>query len=126
MSEGIYDIDLLLSTFPLYKDWFIENAFGPQHSYADFSTSHLSLRSDDSHIRWLVIHSKGDTLVDMAQSEAMYKHLRQLTATSDIRVEKNMDTLDGDHNDILTGDDFIHLVSEFILRDSSFLEGNEA
>jgi hypothetical protein len=118
MSEGIYDIDLLLSHFPPYREWFIEPAFRPLQSYVDFSTTKFPLRS--SHIRWLVIHSKGDTLVDQLQSESMYKHLCELNeAAAGTLIAKNTDELDGEHNDVLRGKEFVDIVASFILDDFS-------
>jgi hypothetical protein len=117
VSEGIYDIDLLLSRFPSYRKWFIEPAFRPLQSYVDFSTTTLPLRT--SHIRWLLIHSKGDTLVDQQQSEAMYLHLCKLYSSAQTLIAKNLDDLDGEHNDILCRKDFVQIVTDFILNDSS-------
>ncbi|KAJ7903407.1 Alpha/Beta hydrolase protein [Mycena olivaceomarginata] len=70
MTEGIYDIDLLLAKFPDYRQWFIA---------ADASTTGLALREGSpENLRWLVIHSKGDTLVDQPQSDAIVAHLGTL------------------------------------------------
>jgi len=113
MSEGIYDMDLLLEHFPAYRDWFIEPAFGPHESFVQFSTTRLSLRN--STIRWLIIHSKGDTLVNMAQSKAMYQRLCELYE-SEAASHVAFDTeLDGEHNDILHGDTYIQIIKHFIL-----------
>ncbi|TFK42675.1 Alpha/Beta hydrolase protein [Crucibulum laeve] len=114
MSEGIYDIDLLLSRFPDYRDWFIEGAFGKWDSYATFAAIY-PLRNSDIH--WLIIHSKGDTLVDLSQSMAIYNHLRQqYAAKSDTHVSSNTDSLEEDHNDILNGDEFVKIVGDFVLH----------
>ncbi|KAK7014941.1 esterase lipase [Favolaschia claudopus] len=82
LSEGIYDIDQLLNRFPSYRGWFIAAAFGDRVSYEDVSTTRMVLRQRDAAVgeglRWLIIHSKGDTLVDQAQSDGMYEHLGAL------------------------------------------------
>lgn len=118
MSEGIYDIDTLIARFPSYRTWFIEAAFGDKPSYSEYSVTRLALRT--KLIRWLVIHSQGDTLVDTAQSEIMYKHLRELYGTSaDCFVTMDVDQLHADHNAILEEEVFVELVGDFILKDCS-------
>jgi hypothetical protein len=116
VSEGIYDIDLLLSSFPRYKEWFIAPTFGSRASYAKFSTSTFPLWNTD--IRWLVVHSKGDTLVNLPQSEIMYKHLYNLHDSNRMsgcaRVSKN-EELDEGHNEILRGDEYVRIVSTFVM-----------
>ncbi|KAK0459631.1 Alpha/Beta hydrolase protein [Desarmillaria tabescens] len=117
MSEGIYDIDTLITRFPSYRTWFIEAAFGGKPSYSDYSVTHLTLRTKS--IRWFVIHSKGDSLVDTAQSEIMYQHLHELYGTSAGFVTMDVDRLHADHNAILEGDAFVELVGQYILKDRS-------
>ncbi|KAJ7710004.1 alpha/beta-hydrolase [Mycena rosella] len=114
LSEGIYDIDLLLARFPEYRGWFIAAAFGDRESYADVSTTSLSLR-EGSDLRWLVIHSAGDTLVDMPQSDTMDAHLRGLYGpAADTRVARNFDQLDVDHDDVLRSPLFVDVVRAFV------------
>lgn len=121
MSEGVYDLDLLLSSFPSYREFFVEAAFGSRESYTEFSTTTFSLRTSRPQMRWLVIHSKGDSLVDQVQSDAIYKHLCQLHADiaeqADNLVFRNMDQLDEEHNIVLRGEPYIHIVGSFILED---------
>ncbi|KAJ7109282.1 Alpha/Beta hydrolase protein [Mycena epipterygia] len=113
LSEGIYDIDLLLTRFPAYRRWFIASAFGDHASYADVSTTRLPLR-EGSNLRWLVVHSTGDTLVDIPQSDAMYTHLRTLYgAEADARVARDVDRLDMEHSDVLQSPLFIDIVRAF-------------
>lgn len=109
LSEGLYDLDLLLQKFPNYRQWFIEPAFGSHASYAEFSVTKLPPRT--SAIKWLIIHSKGDTLVDMTQSLEMYRHLSSTQAT---QVVLNTQ-LDGEHDEILHSDAYIQIVSQFVL-----------
>ena len=137
-TEGIYDLDLLLSSFPAYKDWFIAPAFGHYGTYAPFSVTRYPFRGhqgmtgyDGTHIRWLIVHSKGDTLVDLKQAEAMYDHLRGLHPASvdDLaktesleaadeaslggKVTRNWVDVDVDHDDVL-GELCVKLISNFI------------
>lgn len=122
MSEGIYDIDLLLSSFPAYRDWFIEAAFGAQSSYPAASILALPLRA--AALRWLVIHSKGDTLVDLTQSEKMHARLCTLYGeAADSHVYINTDQLDGEHNDILHNGVYVKICANFITADAAQRRG---
>ncbi|KAG6814310.1 hypothetical protein H0H92_013435 [Tricholoma furcatifolium] len=113
MSEGIYDLDLLLRSFPAYREWFVQPAFGQYETYAQFSTTTLPLRDPD--IRWLIVHSKGDTLVDLTQSEAIYQHLCSLYPShTPTHVFSNMDQLTAEHNDILSGMEYVDIIKKFI------------
>lgn len=111
MSEGIYDIDLLLSSFPNYRDWFIEAAFGPRSTYRQVSVTTMNPRMEYNHLRWLIVHSKGDTLIDEAQSEAMYHHLLRNVS----HVTRNFEQLIEEHDDILKGLEFVKLVGQYIV-----------
>jgi acetyl esterase/lipase len=119
VSEGIYDLDVLLSSFPAYREWFLEDAFGKRESYAAFSVTTFPLRTQNPWTRWLVVHSKGDTLVDITQSNNIYNHLRQLHiavgASTDIFVTRSMDELEEGHNGILSGERFVQIVGNFLL-----------
>ncbi|THG95072.1 hypothetical protein EW026_g6514 [Hermanssonia centrifuga] len=126
LSEGIYDIDLLLRSFPGYREWFIAPSFDDRLSYASFNTLNYEFRQGVEHIRWLVIHSKGDTLVDEVQSEGIYKRLCALL--QDCKdgngnaalgsVERYWD-LTSEHNVILKEKEYPELVSQFVLRDTT-------
>ncbi|THU86420.1 alpha/beta-hydrolase [Dendrothele bispora CBS 962.96] len=121
LSEGIYDIDLLLSRFPTYREWFIAPAFGDKSSYPEFSATRLGLRKgqEKNDIRWLVIHSKGDTLVDLPQTDAMYTHLLRLYsehAPQPVMVSK-VDDLVEEHDQVLRSEGYLKLISDFILQD---------
>ncbi|KAI0831448.1 Alpha/Beta hydrolase protein [Trametes gibbosa] len=118
LSEGIYDIDAILHSFPGYKDWFIANAFGPHDTYTHVNVASYPARTDSEHIRWLIIHSKGDTLVDILQSQIMYAHLTGLAGgLPRPSVEKTFDELDQDHNDILRGSVYPRIVADFVAQD---------
>ncbi|KAG2756001.1 alpha/beta-hydrolase [Suillus brevipes Sb2] len=111
MSEGIYDIDLLLSSFPTYRAWFIEASFGRRSTYRDVSVTKTISRAEYHHLHWLIVHSKGDTLVDEAQSEAMYQHLLRNVP----HITKNFGELVEEHDDILKGVEFVKLVGQYII-----------
>lgn len=113
LTEGIYDLDLLLRSFPTYKEWFIANAFGDRESYGEFDVSSYDLRKGGEHLLWLLLHSRDDTLVDVAQGESMYGHLvGKFGAAS---VKKDWETLRGDHNPLLKTDAYYEAVTRFIL-----------
>ncbi|KAF9053569.1 alpha/beta-hydrolase [Hymenopellis radicata] len=114
LSAGIYDIDALLSRFPSYRMWFIENAFGDHDSYEQFSVTSLPARNTS--IRWLIAHSTDDELVDLPQSETMFRHLRQLYANIphvDTLVTKTVGSY-GQHNEMLEAEDYIDVVANFV------------
>ncbi|KAF8274965.1 hypothetical protein EI94DRAFT_1712087, partial [Lactarius quietus] len=118
-SEGIYNIDALLLSFPNYRDWFIANAFGEMSNYNQYSVTSTPLREGASHIHWIIIHSKGDTLVDVNQSQGMYEHLRSLhegNGGGSGRVLKSWDDLEDGHDAILQTRKFLQIVGDFILN----------
>lgn len=110
MSEGIYDIDLLLSSFSGYRSWFIENTFGQRDSFEDVSAIKATVDPNSQHIRWFIIHSKGDTLVDERQSEGMYDSLREKSCL----VSKSFDDLEDEHNKILISPKYIAMIDSYI------------
>ena len=112
MSEGIYDLDLLITSFPKSREGFIQRAFGIAESYSQFSVLTYPTRPSSA-ISWLLLHSKQDTLVDQIQSDAMYDHLFQLYPQN---VFRNVDDLTEEHNDVLRGDRYVELISQFIAR----------
>ncbi|KDQ60733.1 hypothetical protein JAAARDRAFT_151389 [Jaapia argillacea MUCL 33604] len=122
MSEGIYDIDLLLSSFPAYREWFIQDAFGKGVNYSEYSATRFPPRALDK-IQWLVVHSKGDSLVDIAQSETIYQHLcriyEEAVVSGDCSVTRNWDELDEEHNVLLRGDRYVQIIANFVLHVSS-------
>jgi len=120
MSEGIFDPDQLVSCFPQYRGWFVANAFGGNSRFSDFSVFNYPSREHIDSTRWLIIHSKGDTLIDVGQSQAMYEHISRLYLNQSLPVNKhvylNTDGLQVEHDDILKEDKYIEIVSSFILR----------
>ena len=114
MSEGIYDVDLLLKSFPTYREWFIANTFSDLDAYAAVNTSAYEMRQGGEDIRWLVVHSKGDTLVDEVQSQRMVAQLKTFkSATSHV---ESYFGLTHEHNDIFLEDRYHEVVSKFITR----------
>jgi len=111
LSEGIYDIPLLLRSFPDYLDWFIADAF-PTSPYPSVNT--LQPRSGATHMRWLILHSEADTLVDQVQSEAMVQHLSKHFPS----VQHDFHTLTVEHDELLSTPEYIQLVSSFLLSKS--------
>jgi acetyl esterase/lipase len=120
MSEGIYDLELLLESFPRYRDWFIRDAFGEDKPLSNYATTTYPLRDSSTHIQWLIIHSTGDHLIDFLQSEVIFNHLSlSYGSLADRFVFKNFDKLTGGHDDILTKDKdvetYTQIVRDFIL-----------
>jgi hypothetical protein len=116
-SEGIYDIDTLLKSFPNYRDWFIRETFGSLSTYDRYSVTRMALRDGARHIRWMIIHSKGDRLVDILQSQAIYDHLQSIYdggVQGGGQVAKIWDDLEDDHNEILQSGKYIQIVGDFI------------
>ena len=118
LSEGIYDVDALLRSFPDYKAWFIANTFGDRDAYPDVNVASHALRPGGEHIRWLVLHSSGDVLVDQLQSETMYAHLSAVTGTDPSSklpmVSRNFDELEEGHNELLKGSVYPRIVADFV------------
>ena len=119
MSEGIFDPDRLVSCFPQYREWFVANAFGGIAGFSDFSVFNYPSREHMDSTRWLIIHSKGDSLIDAGQSQAMYEHISRLYLKQNLPVEKHVcldtDELQAEHDDIFKEDKYIAMVSSFII-----------
>jgi len=100
-----------------YLEWFVGPTFGEDKSLSHFSTTKCILRDSSAHIRWLVIHSTGDRLVNLPQSEAILSHLSQLYGWQTTNfISKNFDELTGAHNDIITKANYIEIYTK-IVRD---------
>jgi acetyl esterase/lipase len=131
LVEGIYDLDLLLESFPSeYYRHFVQGAFSPStSSFAQYSVNHYTIRSG-SPISYFVIHSSEDTLVDIPQAEAMYAKLeseyerlghpinlihrgfseREVGGSGKL-VDKDDPWKLGDHNEMLKTKEFARLVA---------------
>ena len=119
MSEGIFDPDQLIACFPQYREWFVADAFGGISKFSDFSVFSYPSREHMDSTRWLIAHSKGDTLIDVGQSQAMYEHISRLYIKQNLPVDKHVylatDELQAEHDDIFREDKYIEMVSSFIL-----------
>ncbi|EIN07467.1 alpha/beta-hydrolase [Punctularia strigosozonata HHB-11173 SS5] len=119
VSEGIYDLDLLLASFPDYRGWFVEAAFGPP-PYERFDVTKYAEREGEREggIVWFVLHSTGDTLVDLVQSKAIVAGLG--ASVTDIlegqegRIKWDFGSLKEEHNDLLRGNTYVQLVGSFV------------
>ncbi|KLO12241.1 alpha/beta-hydrolase [Schizopora paradoxa] len=121
MSEGIYDIDLLIKNFPDYESGsygFIANTFGvrlgsstPEKKYADVSTTRYPARKDGKHLKWLIIHSKGDSLVDFAQSQSAFDHLK--SEFGEDEVQRDFEAITFEHNEMLKTKEYSDLVGGY-------------
>lgn len=112
-SEGIFDLDALIATFPDYRAWFIAAAFGPGPDYAQYNAAGWPLRDGGAHIEWLLLHSREDPLVDVNQAERMQAHLAKLDPA---RVVLELDTLTGEHDDVFATEAYVARVSAFAAR----------
>ncbi|KAL9538669.1 hypothetical protein MBANPS3_010763 [Mucor bainieri] len=108
--SGIYDIPLLVKTFPSYLD-FIEQAFGSNQS-AFYNASPISKSSDPSNKQKPIIiaHSPEDSLIDEDQARVMDQHLKTLQHEN---IVLDM-TLSGDHYDIMKTEKLKHLVKRLL------------
>lgn len=79
--EGIYDVPALADRWPTYPGWFLNGAFGSNRSL--WPSASPTRRKVLSRAPWLLVHSKGDELVDMGQTDGFAAHLR----ASGVRVE---------------------------------------
>ncbi|KAG0172683.1 Kynurenine formamidase [Apophysomyces sp. BC1034] len=105
-ADGIYDIPLLVKTFPGYMD-FIGQAFGlDKTKYLEASP--VSKRASPIP-PVLIVQSLEDTLIDVAQANAMANHLKSLNA--DVRLDTSVN---GDHYEMLKTPEFVNLVTEFV------------
>jgi acetyl esterase/lipase len=119
IAEGIYDLDLLLIMFPNYQD-FVEGGFGERVVQSGSSLTKFSVTQFDvpenSMVRWFVVQSTGDTLVDVNQAEAMISHLEASHKAPTSRVFQDISTLKGDHDAVLQTKEFAWLVAEFVMK----------
>lgn len=110
LSEGLYDLDLLLLSFPSYRRFFIVDAFGDHASYRPFSPAFYPATLNPA-CRWLIIHSKGDRLVDLPQSNAMLAALQLISAP----VQSDFTSLEADHDQILVSEAYATIILRFVL-----------
>ncbi|CAO3596356.1 unnamed protein product [Absidia cylindrospora] len=112
-ADGIYNLPLLVNTFPTYMD-FVSQAFGPDTAaYQQASPISKSPRHSPSSsplVPTLIIHSMDDQLVDVAQAESIYHHLKALN----FNVTLDSTSVKGDHYDMIKSTAFVSLVSGYI------------
>jgi len=111
LSEGLYDLDLLLSTWPSYRS-FVEPAFGDQTNFHTFSPVRYPARKNSHHIRWFIMHSTGDELVDLPQSSSIYNHLLNLGAS----VSRDWTSLHGNHDEVLSTETYINIIAQHVFQ----------
>jgi kynurenine formamidase len=70
--QGIYDIPKLVKTWPTYRGGFIEKAFGKDALWPTASPTRLPIKLKSE---WLLVHAKGDELVDAGQTQNFMDHL---------------------------------------------------
>lgn len=92
--SGIYDIPLLLKTFPSYLD-FIAQGFGTKSDYKDDSPAYKTSKELDSK-PIILAQSPEDSLIDNAQSEVMFQHLKNINANVTLDLD-----ISGDHYDVM-------------------------
>ena len=109
LSEGIYDVCSLLRSYPNYREWFVQPAFG-DNSYDRFSIPNLMLRPLVN-FPWLLIHSQGDTLVDVYQTTDMHNHLRNEAAGVTVSLYDVVD----EHDAILESEKYLDVVKAFLI-----------
>lgn len=103
--SGIYDIPLLVKTFPSYLD-FIEQAFGSDQS-TFYEASPISKTSGALGKKPIIIaHSPEDTLIDNDQAHVMDQHLKKLHHQYTVLDM----ALTGDHYDIMKTEKLHRLV----------------
>ncbi|KAF8498339.1 Alpha/Beta hydrolase protein [Gautieria morchelliformis] len=119
IASGIYDLEKLIATFPEYDKRFVKAAF--REPYEFWNTTRYPLHGEAHPHRWHVIHSTGDTLVDSAQSEAIFAHLKRLYAErqwDEARVTKDWDTLSSGHHYVALPQ-FAQLIADWVTNDMS-------
>ena len=117
LASGIYDLNKLIASFNDYDQGFIKNAF--REPYEFWNTTRYPLHAAAQPIRWLVIHSTGDTLVDLPQSECIYEHLKRLYAErqwDEERVTKDWETITTGHH-YTNLPPFAQIIADWMVKD---------
>ena len=116
-TEGIFDIELLLQDFPTYGVWFIDIAFGGRKNYRDVSVTHFRERKC---LPWLLVHSRGDDLINLAQSRAMHDWIvesRQSNGEeSDVGVETEWERFNDEHDAVLQNPELVKRIALFVTK----------
>jgi acetyl esterase/lipase len=106
--SGIYDIPLLVKTYPSYLE-FITQAFGHDHNrYFDASpVSKVSEALDHKPI--VIAQSPADSLVNNEQAEVMYRHIKGFHENVILDM-----SLKGDHYEIMNTENLIDAVKQML------------
>lgn len=118
LAEGIYDLELLLKSFPdPYYRKFIEGAFplSAASPFTHYSVTRYRMKRGHT-LPWIVVHSLQDTLVDDLQARAMHQHLqsehRRLGLDTEL-VQFKIHAM-GDHDEMLTSFEFARIVADVV------------
>ena len=71
--EGIYDLPKLARRWPTYPDWFLTAAFGPAARWPAASPARRAIKNKAP---WLLVHARGDELIDVGQTTDFAAHLK--------------------------------------------------
>ena len=102
--EGIYDLPALAKRWPSYPSWFLNKAFGAdQGTWAAASPTRAATVSPKP---WLVVHSKGDELVDVGQADGFVAFLRRMHVPAQV-LKPEGKTHDGIVGSLASPDDAV-------------------
>ena len=104
-AQGIYDLNLLLKTFPSYD--FVAQAFGDD---VDPSASPVTKTPKGPVPPVLIIYSLEDELLDLAQSTVMIDHLKAIGAEN-VRLDTDVK---GTHYVMVHASDFVDAIVAFV------------
>lgn len=120
LSSGIYDLEQFITTFPDYEKRYVKPAF--REPYEFWNTSRYPLHAASQPVRWHIIHSAGDTLVDLSQSQAIFDHLKRLYAEKNWEeslVTRDWDTLTHEHY-YTNLPQFAKMIADWVKKDNIF------
>ena len=84
--EGIYDIPLMVQTWPSYKDWFVVNAFGSNETvWKQASPKYMNPGRLD--IPYLLLHSVNDELMDMEHTTSFSRYLIETVGCENVILD---------------------------------------
>ncbi|CAO3672160.1 unnamed protein product [Umbelopsis vinacea] len=105
--EGIYDIPLLLKTFPDYRD-FIEQAFtDDETAHTNASLVGFTIGPIQSPIA--LLYSPDDELVDPGQHQSMFRWLQSQNILATV-----VPNMCGKHDECLTTSEMTDAISDFV------------
>eukprot|EP00002_Diphylleia_rotans_P011503 TRINITY_DN2272_c0_g11_i2.p1 TRINITY_DN2272_c0_g11~~TRINITY_DN2272_c0_g11_i2.p1 ORF type:complete len:287 (-),score=68.39 TRINITY_DN2272_c0_g11_i2:213-1073(-) len=110
--SGIYDLNLFVKDYPDTLYQFIVPAFGS--SPEGWEDASPTSKTDYTNAPWLVIHSQGDELVNLAQPEAYIYHLSDRVQAK-FEYQQDFNDL---HFDILKNPELVNRIVSFISQNS--------